>query len=180
MEAGLSNSTWQSCIKHIHSSYVCTRHSLIQFKVFHHLHLSRTKMVKINPSLDPSCIRCHQTPASLYHTFWSCKSLCIFRNILNTFSIICEKLIPPNPYNCSIGISPRNYYSHKKTIWCESVPPSQCHWVTFLKLEKLRYTAQGFSNKFSVTWQAFIQYVNNTLMCRYISILQFLVYVVRV
>lgn len=75
LNVGLTDDIWQRAIHRIYTSSICVRHKLIQFKVFNRLHLSRTKLAKIYPNVDPNCICCHQAPASVAHMFWSCPSL---------------------------------------------------------------------------------------------------------
>lgn len=55
----------------VHSSSICSRHSLIQFKVLHRLHFSKVKLARIFPNIDPLCDRCKLTPGTSYHMFWS-------------------------------------------------------------------------------------------------------------
>lgn len=52
MATEISEDTRQSSIKLIHTLFICVRHSLIKFKTFHCLHLSRSRMSKINPTMD--------------------------------------------------------------------------------------------------------------------------------
>lgn len=59
----------------IHSSSVCVRHGLIQFKVLHRLHLSRDKLAGIQEGADPTCPRCKQMSANISHMFCSCPRL---------------------------------------------------------------------------------------------------------
>lgn len=51
--------------------------SLIQFRIVHRLHMSKVKLSKIYPEVDPICDRCRQAPATLFHTFWSCSGYLI-------------------------------------------------------------------------------------------------------
>ncbi len=66
----ISDSAWQCAIELVHSSSVCIRHGLMQFKVLHRLHLSRSKLAKMYPGSDSSCPRCGLEPADLSHMFW--------------------------------------------------------------------------------------------------------------
>lgn len=43
----LSEEAWRDSLTHIHTSSLCLRHGLIQFKVLHRLHYSRDKLAKI-------------------------------------------------------------------------------------------------------------------------------------
>ncbi|KAI5109462.1 hypothetical protein C0J45_0859, partial [Silurus meridionalis] len=69
---------WSKALGCVHTSSICTRHSLIQFKLLHRVYWTKTKLSKINPGLGPTCDRCRQAPATLYHTFWLCPALTSF------------------------------------------------------------------------------------------------------
>ena len=56
---------WHPAITRIHSSSICIRHGLLQFKVLHRLHFSKSRLAEIYPDVDPTCSRCHQAPATL-------------------------------------------------------------------------------------------------------------------
>lgn len=68
----VSEAVWQSAIKQIHSTSICVRHGLLQFKIIHRLHYSRSKLARIFPEIDPTCSRCHREEATLGHIFWTC------------------------------------------------------------------------------------------------------------
>lgn len=87
----VSDISWQSAIKRIHSTSICIRHGLLQFKVLHRLSLSRSRLARICPDVDPTCSRCRQAPATLYHIFWACPKLIQFWSLIfDTFSYICD------------------------------------------------------------------------------------------
>ncbi len=48
---------WQSAVE----PSICVRHGLLQFKIIHRLHFSRSKLARIFPEIDPTCSRCHNT-----------------------------------------------------------------------------------------------------------------------
>lgn len=92
LSVGLSEETWQRTIKKVHTSSICVRHGLVQFKILNRLYYSRVRLAQIFPDTDPNCIRCHQAPATLRHMFWTCSKLHTFwSEIFNTFSYICKK-----------------------------------------------------------------------------------------
>ena len=69
------------------TSSFCIKHGLIQIKVFHHLDYSNDRLSKIFPNFYHKCLRCHQSPATVGHMFWSCQSLSGFwDSILEAFS----------------------------------------------------------------------------------------------
>lgn len=94
----ISEANWQAAITLVHSSSLCIPHGLLQFKVLHRLHLSASKLAKLYPGLDPTCIRWRRDPASLSHMFWLCPKLTLFwTGIYDTFtySICVIKLLVP-------------------------------------------------------------------------------------
>ena len=81
----LSDITWQAAVALVHSSSVCIRHGLLQFKVLHRLHFSPGRLARIYPDSDQACARCGQESALLSHMLWSCPRLASFwKEIFNT------------------------------------------------------------------------------------------------
>ena len=174
----ISDESWHSAVTMIHSSSVCIRHGLIQFKIFHRLHLCRNRLAKLYPNVDPTCVRCHQASATLFHMFWSIPALTLlWTSIFKTFSHMCGKDI--NPIIGIFGTAPGrvtfpNSQSEAITFssllarrlillrWKATTPPSHAHWVksimSHLKLEKLNFTIRGSSQKFVKIWQPFLDY----------------------
>ena len=68
MDADITEDQWSNIVQKIHSTSICARHSLIQFKIVHRLHMSKVKLSKIFPGVNPIGDRCKQAPATLYHT----------------------------------------------------------------------------------------------------------------
>lgn len=176
----ISDSSWQFAIERIHSSSVCIRHGLLQFKVLHRLHLSKSRLARIYPDVDPTCSRCQQAPATLYHMFWFCPKLVPFwSSIFETFSFICDKQIGPDPITAIFGVVPdqidvSNAQSDaiafssllaRRLIlfeWKSATPPTHRRWVgdvmAHLKLEKLKYSTRGSVQRFFKVWQPFLDY----------------------
>lgn len=177
----LSEETWQRAIKRVHTSSICVRHGLVQFKILNRLHLCGVRLALIYPGSDPNCIRCHQAPATLGHMFWTCSKLHTFwSEIFKTFSYICiKKRIEPDPVISVFGVTPSNSRLSKhhsdfiafSTLlarrlilfgWKSATPPSHSRWVcevmAFLKLEKIRCTIQGSVERFKKTWCNFLEY----------------------
>ena len=103
----MSDESWLNCLKRIHSTSLCVRHSLIQFKVTHRLHYSNEKLAKIYPGFDAGCPRCRHKPATLGHMFWSCNSLARFwERIFEALSHICGGTIDLCPVIAVFGVSP--------------------------------------------------------------------------
>lgn len=63
----------------VNSTPLCVHHSLLKFKVVHRAHLSKSKLSKIHPGLDPRCNRCGSDDANHTHMFWTCPAFAHFR-----------------------------------------------------------------------------------------------------
>ncbi len=77
-------------LSRVHSSSKCSRHALIQLKV---LHYSKDKL------------GCKQTPATIYHTLWSCPKLAPFWS--SFFDIVSKTYgcnVMPSPTSAIFGI----------------------------------------------------------------------------
>lgn len=178
----MSDASWQSAIKRIHSTSMCIRHGLLQFKVLHRLYLSRSRLARMYPDVDPTCFRCCQAPATLYHMFWACPKLIQFWSLFfDTFSYICDREISPAPEIAIFGVTPAGLTmsrAQKDAIafssllarrlilcnWKSSIPPTHKRWVedvmAHLKLEKLKHTLRGSTQRFYEVWQPFLNYFN--------------------
>ncbi len=137
---------------------------------------------QIFPEISPTCDRCKQAPACLYHTFWSCSSLLTFwSSIFKLYSKIVGCTIKPCPLLALFGVPSRdliltntqlNCIAYSSLLarrlillnWKSDRPPAFGRWVCdvmyFLKVEKVRYVLQGSTSKFSAIWQPFISYVD--------------------
>ena len=95
---------WNRIIYRIHSSSICQRHSVVQFKVVYRLYWSKVRLAKIRPDVQPTCDRCKQDPANLLHMFWTCPRLNQFwQSIFNTLSEILETPLDCSPYAALFG-----------------------------------------------------------------------------
>lgn len=70
LDTEISDELWQAVLNNIHSSSICLRHTIIQFKVTHRLHWSKAKLARIAPDIDPECDRCNIEPGTLSHMFF--------------------------------------------------------------------------------------------------------------
>ena len=52
---GLKEEQWIRAQDGVHSTSICARHGLIQFRVLHCLHLSKVNLSKMFPSINPLC-----------------------------------------------------------------------------------------------------------------------------
>lgn len=102
----INKETWKAVLNRVYSSSLCARHRLIQCKVVHRAHWSKTRLARINPSIDPECDRCHSGSATLIHMFWSCPALSSFwRSIFVSLSAITSVEIPLCPIIGLFGAS---------------------------------------------------------------------------
>lgn len=179
----LTDDIWDSILARVHSSSVCARHGLIQFKILHRLHLSKVKLSRIYPELDPACDRCKLAPASLIHMFWSCPRLAPFwTSVFETLSQFLQVPIDPTPLIAIFCVIPDNVPLtglQSDTVafatllarhlilfgWKQAAPPSHVHWIRdlmySLKLEKIKFTLRGSTARFYKAWQPFLSYVDN-------------------
>ena len=175
-----SEEMWQSSLQRIHSSSMCIRHGLIQFKILHRLHYSGEKLARLFNIPDPGCPRCSQTPASLGHLFWTCPKLeNYWREIFNMLSRICGTEITPSfhtaifgiiPPDCSVTPPQSNAVAFASLMarrlillnWKSKKPPSFSQWLkevlSFIPLEKLRYKVKGASKNFVLAWTPLIAF----------------------
>ena len=65
LQSPISDYVWDSILDQVHSSSMCARHALLQFKVVHRVHFSKVKLAHIYPNVDPTCDRCTTAPATL-------------------------------------------------------------------------------------------------------------------
>ena len=60
---------WEESLSRVRSCSINSRHQLIQFKVMHRLHYSKSKLHRIFPTVSPTCDRCKSAEGSLTHLF---------------------------------------------------------------------------------------------------------------
>lgn len=171
---------WARILKTIHSSSMCARHSLLQFKVVHRAHLSKSKLAKMYPQINSTCDRCKTEEATLIHMFWLCPNLEGFwKAIFEALSIIFTVRINPDPLVSLFGVVPEGTqlpFGGKRVVafttllarrlilmrWKDTAPPSISHWIrdviVNLKLEKIRCTLHGSEKKFNETWRSFLTF----------------------
>ncbi len=180
----LEENTWDLILARIHSSSINSRHTLIQFKVVHRVHWSRTKLNKIFPDFDPTCLRCETEPATLLHSFWSCPKLSDFwRKIFRCFSVIFSLPLDPNPLTALFGILPESINLNtlqadsvalatllaRRLIlmnWKSAAPPPYRQWVFdvlhALRMEKIRFAIKQKPKLFLKVWSPFLEYLKET------------------
>lgn len=93
-------------LKLVNSSLLCARHCLIQFKVVHRAHMSKTMLSHIYPGVSPCCDKCKIAEASLIHMYWSCPCLGKYwTEVFHTLSNILNTRIDPNPLVALFGVT---------------------------------------------------------------------------
>lgn len=147
LEIELSEDMWQSVLDNIHSSSICLKHRVIQFKVVHRLHWSKVKLAKFKPNIDPNCDRCGIEPATLFHMFWACSKLKKFWQLI--FKFLSDALnthVEPEAIISIFGITPQSLCFNKSKInviafatllarrlillkWKEKLPPTFKQWL---------------------------------------------------
>lgn len=86
---------------------MCACHALLQFKVIHGIHISKAKLERIYPDVDPACDECKSPPATLLHMYWACPSVVSFWDLIfQTTADTLRRQIEPNPLNAIFGIGP--------------------------------------------------------------------------
>lgn len=172
---------WGEGLSRIRSCSVNVRHQLIQFKVLHRLHYSKTKLHRIYPSISPLCDRCKSAEGSLAHLFWTCPSLYNFwSEIFKWFSDIYNCEFKPDPnialfgYSRSLltqSFSVQNTFMYgviiaKRLIlrlWKSETAPTFKDWLSeltgVLHLERLRYGLLNRLKVFFKIWQPFLDHL---------------------
>ena len=59
--------SWEQAIERIRSTTSCARLGLIQFKVLHRVHFSKSRLSEIYPEVEDKCDKCHGSPCHLSH-----------------------------------------------------------------------------------------------------------------
>ena len=179
----ISDELWESILHRVHSSSICAKHGLIQCKIVHRIHWTRVKLSQIFPDVDPTCERCHSSPASLAHTLWSCPNLHEYwSKVFDILSDVLELTISPSPFTALFGVLPPTVplSSYKADFvafitlvarrlillrWKSSNAPSFSSLIkdilSFMKIEKIRNTIKGSTRRFYKTWGCLSNYIDN-------------------
>jgi len=175
---------WRGILKLIHSSSICARHGLLQWKVLHKAHFTNAKLTKIYPNHSDTCNRCKQSPADHAHMFWTCPKLTNFwSDIFQTLKQALNTNLEPNPLTALFGLPPtKNLPTTIQRVmafttllarraillkWKHVSPPTHNSWVheilLCLKLEKLRFSQKGSLTAFRETWNPLLAYISNSV-----------------
>ncbi|CAI5697409.1 unnamed protein product [Oreochromis niloticus] len=177
----ITEEQWTKAQELVHSTSVCCRHGLLQFKVLHRLHLSKLKVSRMFPGADSRCDRCGQNSASLSHMFWTCPNIAIYWcKIFKTLSDIFKKQLPPDPVMALFGVATVKYLNNKQVCvlsfitllarrlillnWKNKAPPTHSALLRdtmyHLQLEKIKFSLRDNVKQFYQIWQPFIDYFN--------------------
>lgn len=88
----ISDELWAKGLNKIKPCSINARLQLIQFKVVHRLHYSKTRLNRIFPALSPTCDKCKSADGTLGHLFWSRSKLTRFwDDIFSLYSIVYDR-----------------------------------------------------------------------------------------
>ena len=185
LNISISNDLWDSILKLVNSTSLCARHSLLQCKVVHRVHMSKLKLSRIYSEISPNCDKCKGGIASLIHMFWFCPALQNYwKDVFSTLSSILNYDLKPNPLIALFGTSNEvELYlnpTKRRTLsfavllarraillkWKGDDPPSHAQWLrdimSCLDLEKIHYSVLNIDIKFQRVWGPFLDYFNNS------------------
>ena len=171
LNLSLSEEIWDTIFKLINSTSLCAHHSLLQFKVVHRTHISKTKLSRFHPDVDPCCNKYKREEASLIHIFWTCPSLeKYWREAFQTLSLIVNLDIEPKPLVTLFGntgevnghLRPAKWPTLSFAsllarcamllMWRDAALPTHAQWLrdvmTCLNLEKIHYSIRNSKEKF--------------------------------
>lgn len=178
----LSDEWWERALDRVNSTSSCADLTLIQFKVLHRIHYSKAKLKKLFNTSD-SCDRCSLVPASHTHMFFSCPKLNSFwSSFYNTLSKALNKPVLRSPLTSIFGVPEEftrltnrennviaftSLVARRRILlqWKDKNPPSPNSWLkdlmSFLRLEKIKYSIRGCADKFYKTWNPFLSLIDS-------------------
>lgn len=176
----ITDSQWSKAQDNVHSSSICARHGLLQFKILHRLHLSKVRLSKMFHGVNTACDRCGQEQASLAHTFWNCLRIVPYwTEIFNLLSHICHAQLHLDPVLALFGVPPvtTNLSNKQKLVirfvtvlsrrlillnWNKKNPPTYINLLhdvmKHIQLEKIKFELQEKIDDFHSTWDPFLEY----------------------
>ncbi|CAI5656405.1 unnamed protein product [Oreochromis niloticus] len=182
LEVDISDALWANGLKNIKECSVNARLQLIQFKVLHRLHFSKTKLCSIFPSLSSLCYRCKALDGTLGHLFWSCPTLRSFwAEIFNIYNRVYDLKLEPDGVLAVLGCSLTSLALRrplqkalmfgmivaKRLIlraWKSPSPPLFRVWlremIACLYIEEVRYRLADTHVKFVEIWGPFLNHID--------------------
>lgn len=175
---------WEDSLANIHNCSINSKNRLIQFKVVHRSHYSKTKLSKIFDSVSPTCDRCETAEGSLSHLFLQCPVLNNFwSHIFHWFSQQYNTHIPPDCilalFGCSEGTKTLPTYQRqalkigmvvaKKFFilnWKSSATPcfkrGLDEMLSVARMEQIRYNKNNFQTLFQKMRKPFLAILDRT------------------
>ena len=175
LDTTISEDVWDAILDNIHSSSINARHALVQFKVVHRLHYSKSRLHAIYPNSSPLCDKCKQEAGTLAHQFWLCPKLNSYWSLIFDYlSKAFDKNIEPDPILALFGSvttsSILNSFERqaislctllaKRLIlqqWKSETSPVFQQWLRdlgkVLNMERIRYAMKKKDNVFLKIWQ---------------------------
>ncbi len=162
---------WEEALSLVHCCSINSRYRLIQYKVLHRLHYSKTKLNHIFSSVSPVCYKCHIAEGSLAHLFWFCPKLHNFWSaIFEQLSKAYSRIIQPNHDLAILGCSAETSdLMHDTQValnlrmvltWKSTTLPTFAHWLSkmlaVIQMERLRLHKLNEQNRFERTWGPFL------------------------
>lgn len=110
LNSEISVGFWEEAMSRVHSCSINSCYRLIQYKVMHRLHYSKTKLNRIFPSVSPECDKCLSAEGSLAHLLWFCPTLHNYwTTIFEWLSKAYSRDIQPNHDLAVFGCSTRTF-----------------------------------------------------------------------
>lgn len=119
-------------------------------KIVHRTHISKTKLSRYYPDVDPCCHKCKKAEASLIHMSWTCPSLEKYWREVTIYlwqTLSFASLLA----RCAILLRWRDAALHTHAQWLRDV-------ISCLNLEKIHYSICIFQRK---VWGPFLEYFHN-------------------
>ncbi len=179
----IEDKSWDEVLTNIKSCSINARLQLIQYKIVHRLHYSKTRLTKIFPNLSPLCNRCNAAEGTLAHLFWTLAKLHNFWSLIfQWFSSAFNITVTPDPetallghsnilknLDCNIRIALIHGMMIAKRcilkLWKSDLAPKFETWLrellSILHVERLRYELSGNPLKFSRMWSPVLEHMND-------------------
>lgn len=181
LAVSMSDDIWDWVLTLVNSTSLCVHHSLLQFKVVHRAHLSKSKLSKIYPDLDPRCNRCRSDDANpiIPTCFGPALPSHIFgRSFFCTLNKATDLKLALNPLfalfatvgeddkyisGAKCHLLSSGSLSVRRAIlvrWKAAAPPTHVQWLadlmSCLSPEKIHCSIQNHGGKFDQIWGLFL------------------------
>ena len=170
----ITDDTWSAILAMISKSSINSRHRLIQFKIVHRLHYTKSRLHTVYPNISPLCDKCKQDTGTLLHQLWLCPKLHAFWSLIFDYiSKAYEKPIGPDQFLALFGLSVTSTLDNhvvqaislctllaKRLIlqqWKSEVIPTFHQWLrelgNVIHMESLRYKLANQERVFLKVWK---------------------------